>query len=52
MPRCAGGDFPVVTNVGYGHQSRKIQVPVGCRVALDLHSDPPLLRYLEDLVTG
>lgn len=49
--RCVGGDFPVITNVPYGHQRRRIQFPLGCRVEFDLRTDPPVLRYLEDLVT-
>jgi muramoyltetrapeptide carboxypeptidase len=48
--RCVGGDFPVITNVPYGHQRRRIQFPLGCRVEFDLRTDPPALRYLEDLV--
>jgi muramoyltetrapeptide carboxypeptidase len=48
--RCVGGDFPVITNVPYGHQDRRIQFPLGCRVELDPRADPPVLRYLEDLV--
>jgi muramoyltetrapeptide carboxypeptidase len=50
--RAAGGDFPVVTNVPCGHQPRRIQLPVGCRVALNLDGDVPVLRYEEDLVGG
>ncbi|MDT0318284.1 S66 peptidase family protein [Streptomyces millisiae] len=48
--RCVGDGFPVVTNVEYGHQPRKIQFPIGCRVEFDLRGQPPVLRYLEDLV--
>jgi len=48
--RCAGGTFPVVTNVGFGHQPRRIQFPIGCRVELDTRGERPVLRYLEDLV--
>jgi muramoyltetrapeptide carboxypeptidase len=44
--------FPVITNVGYGHQPRKIQFPVGCRVEFDLGGDRPVLRYVEDLVVA
>ncbi|HEY2520330.1 MAG TPA: LD-carboxypeptidase [Streptosporangiaceae bacterium] len=50
--RAAGGGFPVVTNVPCGHQPRRIQLPVGCRVALNLDGDVPVLRYEEDLVAG
>lgn len=49
--RCAGGRFPVITGVEFGHQERKIQFPVGCRVEFGLRGDRPVLRYLEDLVT-
>ncbi|GAB3427172.1 S66 peptidase family protein [Flindersiella endophytica] len=49
--RCVGGDFPVITDVPFGHQRRRIQFPLGCRVEFDLRTDPPVLRYLEDLVT-
>lgn len=49
--RCVGGGFPVITNVEYGHQPRKIQFPIGCQVEFDLRGDTPVLRYLEDLVT-
>ncbi|WP_157181504.1 S66 peptidase family protein [Actinopolymorpha alba] len=48
--RCVGGGFPVVTNVEYGHQSRRILFPVGCRVEFDLHGESPVLRYVDDLV--
>jgi muramoyltetrapeptide carboxypeptidase len=47
--RAAAGTFPVVTNVPCGHQPRRIQFPIGCRVELDLTA--PVLRYVEDLVT-
>jgi muramoyltetrapeptide carboxypeptidase len=50
--RAAGGSFPVVTNVPCGHQPRRIQLPVGCRVALNLDEDVPVLRYEEDLIAG
>ena len=49
--RCVGGRFPVITGVEFGHQERKIQFPVGCRVEFDLGGSRPVLRYLEDLVT-
>lgn len=49
--RCVPDGFPVITNVGFGHQPRKIQFPLGCRVGFDLGSRP-VLRYLEDFVTG
>jgi muramoyltetrapeptide carboxypeptidase len=49
--RCAGGRFPVITGVPYGHQETKIQFPIGCRVEFDLRGAHPVLRYLEDLVT-
>jgi muramoyltetrapeptide carboxypeptidase len=48
--RCVPEGFPVITNVGFGHQPRKIQLPLGCRVEFSLHGDRPVLRYLEDLV--
>jgi muramoyltetrapeptide carboxypeptidase LdcA involved in peptidoglycan recycling len=41
---------PVITGVEFGHQERKIQFPVGCRVEFGLRGDRPVLRYLEDLV--
>jgi muramoyltetrapeptide carboxypeptidase len=44
--------FPVITNVGFGHAARKIQLPVGCRVEFDLGGGRQVLRYLEDLVAG
>lgn len=50
--RCVGGSFPVITNVGFGHQARTIQFPIGCRVEFDLRTERPVLRYLEDLVVG
>src|ERR1700761_7311454 len=34
--RAVGGPFPVITNVPCGHQPRRIQLPVGGRVELDL----------------
>ena len=49
--RCVRGRFPVITGVQFGHQERKIQFPVGCRVEFDLAGPQPVLRYLEDLVT-
>jgi muramoyltetrapeptide carboxypeptidase len=49
--RCVRGRFPVITGVPFGHQERKIQFPVGCRVEFDLAGPQPVLRYLEDLVT-
>jgi muramoyltetrapeptide carboxypeptidase len=48
--RCVKGSFPVITGVEFGHQQRKIQFPVGCRVEFDLSGPRPVLRYLEDLV--
>jgi muramoyltetrapeptide carboxypeptidase len=48
--RCVRGRFPVITGVEFGHQERKIQFPVGCRVEFDLGGSRPVLRYLEDLV--
>jgi muramoyltetrapeptide carboxypeptidase len=44
--------FPVITNVGFGHAARTIQLPVGCRVEFDLGGGRQVLRYLEDLVAG
>jgi muramoyltetrapeptide carboxypeptidase len=49
--RCVPAGFPVIGNVGFGHQPRKIQFPLGCQVEFDL-GERPLLRYLEDFVTG
>ncbi len=48
--RTVRGRFPVITNVPFGHQPGNIQFPIGCRVEFDLSGDPPVLRYLEDLV--
>lgn len=48
--RCVGGRFPVVSGVAFGHQERKLQFPIGCRIELDLRGESPALRYLEDLV--
>jgi muramoyltetrapeptide carboxypeptidase len=48
--RCARGEFPVITGVGFGHQQSKILFPVGCRVEFDLSGPQPVLRYLEDLI--
>jgi muramoyltetrapeptide carboxypeptidase len=50
--RAAGGGFPIVTNVPCGHQPRRIQLPVGCAVALNLAGEVPVLRYEEDLVAS
>ena len=50
--RCVPDGFPVITNVGFGHQARKIQFPLGCRVEFDLGGERPVLRYVEDFVTG
>jgi muramoyltetrapeptide carboxypeptidase len=50
--RCVPDGFPVITNVGFGHQPRKIQFPLGCRVEFDLRGERPVLRYLEDFVTS
>ena len=44
--------FPVITNVGFGHAARTIQLPVGCRVEFGLGGGRQVLRYLEDLVAG
>jgi muramoyltetrapeptide carboxypeptidase len=48
--RCVPEGFPVITNVGFGHQPRKVQFPLGCRVEFTLGGERPVLRYLEDLV--
>lgn len=48
--RCVPEGFPVITNVGFGHQPRKIQFPLGCRVEFGLRGESPVLRYAEDLV--
>jgi muramoyltetrapeptide carboxypeptidase len=50
--RTAGGTFPAITNVPCGHQPRRLQFPVGCRVELSLTGDVPVLRYQEDLVVS
>jgi hypothetical protein len=50
--RCVPGGFPVITNVGFGHQPLKIQFPLGCRVEFEFGGDRPVLRYLEDFVTS
>jgi muramoyltetrapeptide carboxypeptidase len=50
--RAVGGTFPVITNVPCGHQLRRIQLPVGCQVEIDLGRSVPVLRYTEDLVTS
>lgn len=50
--RCVPDGFPVITNVGFGHQPRKIQFALGCRVEFGLRGQDPVLRYLEDFVTG
>jgi muramoyltetrapeptide carboxypeptidase len=42
--------FPVITNVGFGHAARNIQLPLGCRIEFDLSGGRQVLRYLEDLV--
>lgn len=48
--RCVGGSFPVISGVAFGHQERKLQLPIGCQVEFDLRGKRPVLRYLEDLV--
>ena len=50
--RAAGGGFPIVTNVPFGHQPRRLQLPVGCSVGLNLDGEVPVLRYEEDLVAS
>jgi muramoyltetrapeptide carboxypeptidase len=50
--RAAPGPFPVVTNLPCGHQPRRVQLPIGCRVTLNLDEDVPVLRYEEDLIAG
>ena len=50
--RAAGGGFPIVTNVPCGHQPRRLQLAVGCSVALNLDGHVPVLRYEEDLVAS
>lgn len=50
--RCVGGKFPVVAGINFGHQQRKLQLPIGCRVEFDLDGDRSVLRYLEDLVAS
>lgn len=50
--RCVPDGFPVITNVGFGHQPRKIQFPLGCRVEFDIRGERPVLRYAEDFVTA
>ena len=41
----------MITNVGFGHAARTIQLPLGCRVEFDL-AGRQVLRYLEDLVVA
>jgi muramoyltetrapeptide carboxypeptidase len=48
--RCVGGDFPIVTGVEFGHTARKIPLPLGGRITLDLDAASPGLRYLDSLV--
>lgn len=48
--RCVGGDFPVVSNVEFGHTPRQIPLPIGGVVELRLAADRPVLRYGDDLV--
>jgi len=50
--RCVGGDFPVVTNVEFGHTARKIPLPIGGIVQFDLTAAGPVLRYCDDLVVA
>jgi muramoyltetrapeptide carboxypeptidase len=48
--RCVGGTFPVITDVEFGHTSRKIPLPIGGVIELQLHAARPVLRYCDDLV--
>ncbi len=48
--RCTGSSVPVVTNVEFGHTARKIPLPIGGRITLDLAAEAPSLRYVDDLV--
>lgn len=48
--RCVGGDFPVVTNVEFGHTACKIPLVIGGRITLYLQSENLRLAYLDDLV--
>lgn len=50
--RCVGGDFPVITNVEFGHTARKIPLPIGGTVEFDLASACPVLRYRDDMVVA
>lgn len=48
--RCVGDNVPVITNVEFGHTPRKIPLPIGGRITLDLQPATPVLRYLDNLV--
>ncbi|HEY7483619.1 MAG TPA: LD-carboxypeptidase [Streptosporangiaceae bacterium] len=48
--RCVGGDFPVVTNVEFGHTAHKIPLVIGGEVTLNLETSTPALRYVDALV--
>ena len=50
--RCTGGSFPVITNVEFGHTARKIPLPIGGRITLDLEPGALALLYDDDLVEG
>lgn len=48
--RCAGGSFPVLAGVEFGHTPHKIPLPIGGTVELDLTEASPVLRYLDNLI--
>ncbi|GAB2963927.1 LD-carboxypeptidase [Micromonospora polyrhachis] len=48
--RCVGGTFPVITNVEFGHTPRKIPLPIGGVIELQLDDNSPVLRYRDDLI--
>ena len=50
--RCVGGTFPIITNVEFGHTARKIPLPLGGRITLELGTGSPVLRYRDNLVEG
>jgi muramoyltetrapeptide carboxypeptidase len=50
--RCVGGDCPIITNVEFGHTARKIPLPLGGRISIDLDAAAPVLRYHDNLVTA
>jgi muramoyltetrapeptide carboxypeptidase len=49
--RCVGGDFPIVSNVEFGHTPTKIPFVIGGRASLNLTGAEPVLTYRDDLVS-